>query len=261
MRYLNVAFLGFVLLCSTNAFAKTPVQLLEDAAERWEHIGDYTAYFQQTNIRNEEEKIFLGKLLLCRSDRAPGGAYLRLDYFGTSTDPAGRQEGAQVIETEQLRDQYFSDGETLWHYSPKDNRLTIEHLDAEGPFPEILLMAGFLEVDVDEFREGHTFRPLETEMIRGRPTYRLTIEPRGDRVGTEPLRHIWLDQETLLPARVITEGDITLIIDLSRQKTDQELDVASMMPMVPETVDVLDVRNRTAVRDRPADSQSPAEDP
>jgi len=261
IQYLKLALPALILVSATNALAKTPVQLLEEAAERWEQIQDYTAYFRQTNIRNDEERVFLGRLFLCRTAQAPGGAYLRLDYFETRTDPAEQKDGVEVIETERLRDQYFSDGETLWHYRPKDNRLSIENLDIEGPFPEILLMAGFLEINVDEFRETHTFRPLEMEMIRGRPTHKLTIEPRRDEHENEPLRHIWIDQETLLPARVVTEGEITVIIDLSRQKTDQALDLESMMPMVPETVEVIDVRHRTAVGNRMEGSQPPEAEP
>lgn len=240
---LRLVLITAYLVGGVSGYGKTPVQVLREAADRWKGVHDYSARFQQRNIEANGESVFLGKLSLCRLPGETDRAYLRLDYFDTKDNPFS--DGPAVIEAGQLRDQYFSDGETLWHYRVRENQVTVEWLTAEGPFPEILLIAGFLKLDVDEFRTTHFFRPVVTESIQGGMAYKITIVPKGHAKQIEPVRELWLDQETMLPARVAATGDISVVVDLWMQKTDQGLEPLALIPQIPETAEVIDLRRHT----------------
>jgi hypothetical protein len=235
--------LAAYLVAGLPVYGKTAVEVLQEAAERWKGVHDYSAYFRQRNSELSGESMFLGKLSLCRLPEDTDRAYLRLDYFDTKDDPSA--DGPPVIETGPLRDLYFSDGETLWHYRPNENQVTMEWLSAEGPFPEILLIAGFLKLDIEKFRETHYFKPVVIEPIQGQSTYRVSIVPKGDAKELEPLRDLWLAQDSLLPARVATGGEISVVVDLWMQKTDQQLDPQSLIPVIPKSAEQIDLRRHT----------------
>ncbi|HPA46185.1 MAG TPA: hypothetical protein PLG59_01295 [bacterium] len=238
------------LLLAVSAQAITPVQVLEKAAETWKDIHDYSATFRQENTDSGSTTIFLGEISFCRLPEQADKAYLRLDYFTTTTN---EEPGvATVVRREKLQDQYFSDGDTLWHYEPLENQVTVESIDMAGAFPEILLLAGFLKVDPNEFGETHTLKPVVTESFDGHEAYRLSIEPKGESKAVEPLRSLWLDRETLLPVRVRTEQDtgasdsatwnLNVSIEISRHKINQGLTPQQMTPQIPSDAARIDKR-------------------
>ena len=239
---------GLFLAVSVQAI--TPVQVLEKATEVWKDVRDYSATFRQENTDTKSRTIFLGEISFCRLPGQADRAYLRLDYY--SATPREEPGLATVYQRGELQDQYFSDGETLWHYEPLENQVTIESIDMAGAFPEILLLAGFLKVDPEEFRQTHTLKPVEIETINGRAAYRLSIEPKGESKDLEPLRSLWLDQETMLPVRVRTEQDLSrtdsenwnlnVSIEISRHKINQGLTPGQIMIRIPSDAVRIDKR-------------------
>src|SRR5690606_21607180 len=96
---------------------------------------------------------------------------------------------------------YYSDNsQKLYTFKPENKSLTVNWLNERSPIEEFLYIAGFVEFNLEEFKErAYLEDQVYQETLQNVDTYRVKAIPRRKVEDVVPPRLIWFDRNSYLP--------------------------------------------------------------
>lgn len=249
-RFYRHSFWLIVLaLCSVffpaASHSITGGQVIDRTAESWKSIQDYQAIIHQKEFHPDgtSKELWIRATLVRptteQTDVIP--AFL-LELFDHPVYLAGSEDAIAAATDSRPSKIYFADNRHfLYTFHPEANTVRIDRLDENTvPLPEFLYLAGFLQFDIETFREKFYVdaNALE-ETLRGTRVYHVRISPRSKVKDTEPPKDVWIDRNRFLPLRFEITSEVIIQVDIEEYKVNQGITGEEIEPQVPENVQIL----------------------
>lgn len=210
-------------------------QALERAAKAWKEIYDYQTLLYQTERHpNGDVKEFWARVRMVRpteEKKELEPAFLLEMFDKPVTWITQVPQDATPVKT------YFADAsQNFYTINPEANTITIEKLtENTSPLPEFMYLAGFLDFDIETFKEKAYIDPVALEEnIEGVETYKIQVKPRKEIQDVDPPRYLWIERKTSLPRQFAVDADIKVNVVFSETKTNQNLNSIDLIPEVRE---------------------------
>lgn len=210
-------------------------QALERAAKAWKNIYDYQTLLYQTE-RHPDGTVneFWARVRMTRpneemKDLQP--AFL-LELFDKPVTWA-----SQIPQDATPTKIYFADAsQNFYTINPSANTITIEKLsERTSPLPEFMYLAGFMNFDMEAFKEKAFIDPSALEeTVGGVETYRILVKPRKELADVEPSRYLWIERKTSFPKQFAVEENVIVNVLFSDTKINQNLKSEDLIPEVNE---------------------------
>lgn len=173
-----------------------------------------------------------------------------------------RTEVSGASEAELLGMTMVSDGSTFWLYSPAEQRVITGSRDElkESVQADPALPATMLSELINQGLEAVDLKVVGTEMIAGRPTWKVDFTPRAETSAQLGLNGVingtlWVDEKLALPLKMTLEaGDLGQgTVELSNLQVNQPIDPARFRFTPPPGVTVEEAADLAEqMRDRAA---------
>jgi chaperone LolA len=200
-----------VLLLTPPAESITAQKILQKVAERYEHLTDFQAAFQQA--------VYM--------DSADTAGYLSSGTLWVKKPTKFRLKLEHQITV--------SDGATLWTYVPANSQVLVDAADTSGRAlrPDQLFLTYFQDAEATL---------LGTEEVAGFGCYHLCLRPKEE-TGISSLQ-VWVDKDSWLARRLefTDDGGMITSYRFTEIKTNPGLADSLFVFQAPDSVEVIDMR-------------------